>query len=338
MDEVIGRFLAQNGATIEYDLDIGRAHIDCSNLGCDVQFTTVDGSAVPVSSPAALRSHTVRLFSPVYCAGKDLHPFRGKIIAGIEFPLDQDTLIEKLGPPNRTSNTVRRYDEYDLAGVNMRFVRANAGKDIVFVEIVSRRRTLHSIVERESLLQGSARTHWSARTNAYVKHWGEVDCIYLDVELGVDVLAFKRTDCYILVTNGASNYRMTVPNPTDICRIELFMYVRNPEERLVQRLARSAAFPQVENKSLGHGDTINWEVPVESGSNLTADLIIYSIVREDRDFSIVVEGDVMKLLWCVPITVAELEFKKANDIKQLLGVFDKVKHPKILDPLRKSYV
>lgn len=335
-DPLVARFVTENNAALECDLNVGRARIECKEFGCDIQFITATGSAEPVPNSYLLRAYSVRLFSPIYCVGRDIEPFRKPILSQLAFPFDQDKLVNTIGPPSRISSTIRRYTEYDIGGFTMRFVLARSGNDIVLVEIVARQQKVDSVADRVKLLHGRMREQWSARAKAYVSLWGEILCIYLDVELGIDVLLFKKNDCYILATSGASNYQMAMPNEDDCRRFELIMYVRNPEQRFIERLAQSAAFPRVEKTSLGHGDTINWEIPIESGSILTADLIIFSIVREDREFSLMQENESMKLLWCVPISSDELQFKKSNGIERLLAVFDKVKHPKILDPLRKS--
>ena len=78
--------------------------------------------------------------------------------------------------------------------------------------------------------------------------------------------------------------------------------------------------------------------PVVTGSDLTADLLITSITAEHRRLPFQIDGEDVELLWWVPITDAELRFKKERGIDALLQVFDQVRHPRQLDTFRKSYV
>jgi hypothetical protein len=104
------------------------------------------------------------------------------------------------------------------------------------------------------------------------------------------------------------------------------------------RLRQNAMFPFADETYLGHGDTINWMTPVVTGSDLTADLLITSITAEYRRLPFQIDGEDVELLWWIPITDAELRFKKERGIDALLQVFDQVRHPRPLDTFRKSYV
>jgi Suppressor of fused protein (SUFU) len=125
----------------------------------------------------------------------------------------------------------------------------------------------------------------------------------------------------------------------DPCRLELEMYVKEVKKYHIERLTQAAEFPFVEKSYLGHGDTIDWADPIARGSDLEADLIIYSILEDHRELALTIHhGDPVQLLWCVPISSAELEYKLEHGSDALLEVFDEMKHPLVLDVRRKSYV
>jgi hypothetical protein len=116
------------------------------------------------------------------------------------------------------------------------------------------------------------------------------------------------------------------------------MYGKEAKKYHIERLTRAAEFPFVEKSYLGHGDTIDWADPIAPGSDLEPDLIIYSILEDHRELALTIHGDPVQLLWCVPISSAELEYKIDHGSDALLEVFDDVMHPLVLDVGRKSYV
>lgn len=132
---------------------------------------------------------------------------------------------------------------------------------------------------------------------------------------------------------------MSVPTDSDDPRrAELLIYVNEIRPEILERLSRAAMFPFAEGTYIGHGDTIDWMIPVVDKSDLTTDLIIYSIIEEHRNLPLMIENDEVQLYWLVPITDSELEFKKSHGIDALLELFDKVKHPAPLYTSRASYV
>jgi hypothetical protein len=69
-------------------------------------------------------------------------------------------------------------------------------------------------------------------------------------------------------------------------------------------------------------------------------LFLPPIVKEDMSLheELVLDGDGVDLLWVVPITEKECEYKLAKGVDALLEIFDRNHHPFVFDPERKSYV
>jgi hypothetical protein len=73
---------------------------------------------------------------------------------------------------------------------------------------------------------------------------------------------------------------------------------------------------------------------------LNALLFMPSIVKLDGEFGkhLAWDGESINLLWCVPITMAECQFKRDHGLDAVYYLFDPVSHPFIFRGLRSSYV
>jgi hypothetical protein len=350
-DPEVQDLLAEYRVQPEIDEADNTGSIDCSRFGFDVILTADQPSAAvnDQTSNTIFRVAFVRVFSPHYCKNKPCTGYSGVLLDGIRFPVEKETLRSKLGTPSETVQKVRHYDQYDYPDCSVRFVYPKHENHVVFVEIDSpgaagRRSRLISAEGRLREISGSRKANWMSRLRLYERVFGPSTGVLTGHPIGniptIDVLVFQeRRDYYTLVTNGMSDMRMHMPqNSPDPPRLELEVYVKQVDENITHRLIQDAVFPFVERTYLGHGDTIDWMIPIVEGSKLTADLLIYSILTKHREMKLEIEGDPVQLLWVVPITSEELVYKKENGLDALLSVFDKVKHPMVLNVARPSYV
>jgi hypothetical protein len=158
----------------------------------------------------------------------------------------------------------------------------------------------------------------------------------------VDVLVFPPVPArsfFTLITSGMSDEPMYVDDNSP-SRAEIILYAAEPKEEYSAWMHWAAEFPFVDKTSLDHGHTIEWPEPLFVGSELSAFLFLYTIVRSDQEMcrDLFVGGDPVHLLWFVPITRAELEFKRERGLGELLDMFDAWNHPVVLDEKRASYV
>jgi hypothetical protein len=154
-----------------------------------------------------------------------------------------------------------------------------------------------------------------------------------------------RRDFYTLITGGMSDLPMNVPDDVADCyrRAELILYVRQPTEAHISLLRFLAHFPHDQRTWIGHGHTIpNGQppVPLFEGSKLDTMLLCNSILSPDNSLPrlLTLDDCPVQLLWLIPITTAECNFKLRYGIDRLLEVFDRVDHPFLLEEKRRSYL
>ena len=343
-------FIDEYGASLNPNYSEGRGELSCHAHGFDVLLSNREASANPAEALKApsLRVALLRFFSPKYCAGKGISPYSGRLVGNLMFPLTRERIHAELGTPARHSASVRHFDEYDYSDSSVRFVYPKNGTDVAFLElmILPDSRPIYGIGkplsadERLTQLSGDRRKHWEFRLRAYEATFGPVEQVIPGGETGIDLMVIRESDDYLtLLTNGMSDSRMCSPSGSaEPCRIELEMYVKEVNREAVNWLFRAATFPFVDKTYLGHGDTINWMCPIVPNSSLAADLVIYSILSKHRTLSFTIDGDTVQMFWCVPISVAELAFKKEYGIDALLRLFDSKAHPLVLNVYRRSYV
>jgi hypothetical protein len=152
-------------------------------------------------------------------------------------------------------------------------------------------------------------------------------------------------DFFTLVTGGMSDLPMHLPPdaPARVpTRLELILYAREPKPEYIEGLRTTARFPHDYQTCLGWGHTIpNGQPPspIFQGSKLTGILLVQSPLSPDRNLSekLILEDEPVEILWLVPLTTAELVFKRDHGTEKLLDLFDQVQHPFILDEKRDSY-
>ncbi len=150
---------------------------------------------------------------------------------------------------------------------------------------------------------------------------------------------------YTLASGGMSDRPMILEEgvPRSFARRETILYCKTPDLEYIDMVRFFARFPHQNSTWLGPGHTIpngDPPAPLFENSQLCAVLLLDSVVLPDRQLAdkVVLDGDPVDFLWIVPITQAELDYKLKNGCDALLDLFDKVKHPVVLDRGRASYL
>lgn len=127
------------------------------------------------------------------------------------------------------------------------------------------------------------------------------------------------------VTNGMSDIRMAEGDaPEQPRRRELIQYFRQCTPGHAQRLRDMAWLPLYDEFLLDAFHTIAWEWPAVEGTPWKNAVFLEPLWRPHREFTVVVEGDEVSLLWHVPLSDAELAFKREHGIDDLLDRMDEV--------------
>lgn len=221
----------------------------------------------------------------------------------------------------------------------------------VFYTDQDRPRITTVIFHRRRVVSEFIRANFQKRKSLYDQCFGEFVGIRQDIHAPyIDILIYKRKfasgtdkeqEFYTLITNGMSDIPMATPNTVGVngSVAELVMYVREPHERYVHLLQYLACYPHEENTWLGHGHTISWPHKLHSASDLQHFLIATPILRQDRQFRKILsmDGAPVNLLWVLPITNTERNFKRARGTAPLLDLFSTSgEFHWILDERRKS--
>ena len=171
----------------------------------------------------------------------------------------------------------------------------------------------------------------------YVRFWGDSNDVFeinrswktppgpiLIAEFAPDT----ENQAWVYGTIGTSRYPMPYPadrsSETPGRRVELFIYARQRNNKLVALLSSLAEYPFEKSTFLGVGHTIPGDVGVISGSYLT-DILFVRPYNEPTDFEVLhVEGAIhVHMLWVVPIHKSERKFIITEGWKALVGLFSK---------------
>lgn len=165
----------------------------------------------------------------------------------------------------------------------------------------------------------------------------------------IDVYVFqrKRGDqiVYALVTGGMSDLEMNLPrHAADVPRrVELIFYCAEPREEYISTLRWVAHFPHDNKSWLGHGHTMpngNPPAPFWGSKILNTLFFLPPIVAKDQALPelLQLDGQPVHLLWVVPLTTPECNYKLARGFDAMLDLFQQHRHPHVFDPNRPSYV
>jgi hypothetical protein len=157
-----------------------------------------------------------------------------------------------------------------------------------------------------------------------------------DERFPIDVLVYtletRSGDVDVAVTNGMSDQRLADPaRPHEWTRRELIQYFPKCTRDHARRLHDMAWTPLVDEFYLDWGDSIAWPHPAVAGTPWNNAFFLLPLIASHRDFVFEVEGDQASLLWHIPISDAELEYKREHGTDALIDRLEAVKLPWIFD-------
>lgn len=133
------------------------------------------------------------------------------------------------------------------------------------------------------------------------------------------------------VTNGMSDVDMADAHSGDVRRCELIQYFHECDFSHARRLYDLAWIPLMDGFSLGPYETLAMPDAVNEGSLLKNALFMPPLLTAHREFQLPVEGTPMSLLWHIPISDSELDFKKQHGVNALIERMEAVELPWIFD-------
>jgi hypothetical protein len=152
------------------------------------------------------------------------------------------------------------------------------------------------------------------------------------IDVFVFTLAAQSGDIDVAVTNGMSNQRMVdADDPEQWARRELIQYFPTCTKAHARRLHRMAWVPLEEGFLLDTHHSVAWEQPAIEGTPWKNGFFLLPLLRSHREFAFEVEGDKASLLWHIPISDAERDYKKAHGSDALIERMEAVKLPWIFD-------
>jgi suppressor of fused protein SUFU len=198
---------------------------------------------------------------------------------------------------------------------------------------------------------GSAGFH-AQRRAIYEQELGEREYTFSDAsDRRIDVHAFGRDfvpDCeegsdegYVLLTNGMSEQRMTVPDQAEAKRrAELMWYVRDATPEVSATLRWLASLPSIDNTWFGFGHRVPMPEPPVPGTDFKTFLFLTPVITPDQRIAeaLAVAGDPVEILTVNLISDREYELIKSVGVDAFLDLLDENDYPAIFDPSRRSYV
>ena len=117
---------------------------------------------------------------------------------------------------------------------------------------------------------------------------------------------------HVAITSGMSDYRMSARGQSPVRR-EIFQYFRECQPLDMVRLHDMAWLPIAQGFCLDFFETLGPHPSKWPGA-----LFVPSVVRPHAEFQLKLNGDEMRLLWHIPLSEAELDFKLQNGVDALL--------------------
>ncbi|MFF0922993.1 suppressor of fused domain protein [Rhizobium leguminosarum] len=168
---------------------------------------------------------------------------------------------------------------------------------------------------------------------------------------GIEIHAFGRDfapvgtdEGYVLLTNGMSDRRMTLPashrEKSEKPRAELMWYVREPTPEIIVNLRWLAELPFMDATWFGFGHRVPMPTPPVAGCDFRTFLFLTPIIETDQRIAeaLMVENDPVEILTVNLISDAEYRFIKEKRLDPFLDMLDEEDYPPIFDPKRKSYL
>ena len=114
----------------------------------------------------------------------------------------------------------------------------------------------------------------------------------------------------VAVTNGMSDRRLVDGRNRKVwARRELVQYFPRCTPEHAVRLFDMAWVPLFDRFLIDHGHTVAWDRPAVKETPWTNAFFLNPRIKAHRDFSVTVERDSVRLLWHVPISPIEREYK-----------------------------
>jgi hypothetical protein len=189
------------------------------------------------------------------------------------------------------------------------------------------------------------------RERVYAEMFGEFDVVHhelIPLVPHIDIYPFPPSDTrpfFTYVTGGMSDVPMNAPGELgpEVRRIELVFYAAEDKPEYVQLLRDLAHFPHDNRTWLHWGHTMpngDPPAPLLGTNNLMCLFFMPSILAPDSTLGerLAWRDEPVKLVWPVPITMAECDLKLEQGSDALYDLFDRHQHPFIFAGDRASYV
>ena len=150
------------------------------------------------------------------------------------------------------------------------------------------------------------------------------------IDVHIYELPYERGEgqVQVAVTSGLSDYRMVRPGDGTPCRREIIQYFRECNGSAVARLHDMAWMPLAARFCLDFFETAG---PHPTSGSWPNALFVPPLVQPHANFKLDLDGDEMQLLWHVPLSQAELEFKLKYGLDALLGRMQERDLPWVFD-------
>ena len=160
----------------------------------------------------------------------------------------------------------------------------------------------------------------AVREAHYVEHFGSISEPIMhstdDKIPHIDVYQFPPSgsrDHWVLITGGMSDLRQSVPAEAPdyvSARTELVMYVREPQPWMFRLLKLLADMPFADDTFLHWWHTVPYGMSMIPERSLLTSAFFLPPYFEEEDFdTLEVLGDKIDILWMIPITDSELQYK-----------------------------
>lgn len=147
--------------------------------------------------------------------------------------------------------------------------------------------------------------------------------IVIDVFVYRLIVAGHHSPVYVMATNGMSDDVMPECDAGDSKRCEIIQYVNEPNNKYYARGIYDIGWlPHHDNFCIRSKDTIAWGSAVNGISRFTNSLVLDPIWSRHKQALTTICNDDIKLLWHIPITTLEYQYKKNNGTDALLDRLD----------------
>ena len=182
----------------------------------------------------------------------------------------------------------------------------------------------------------------------YVRHFGDVAKLMHSTDTKsphIDIYQFEPRvdrDYWVLITGGMSDVRQYVPEdaPEHIAlRAEIMMYAREPKVWMFNALKWLAEMPFERKTFLHWWHSVPNGEPITAEPSLLTNFFFLPPYFEAEDFdTLSLDDDPVNILWLVPITDAEVQYKLEHGGQALEDLFTEKELDPVVDERRGSLV